>query len=151
MAEELQLKERCEMACTILRKTNDGGDLDPQHLWLVQEAVNGSLTALGWDAFKQLYDSCLKGYKHPWFHDIEHLIRRQGGDVYWKGLHVEHYDSPWCWTEEGKKHAEELAKRCRHLESIGIIVSDSTAIWYWERYEGVKANENDKEATRATG
>ncbi len=40
---ELDVNTRCEMSCEILRKANDGDDLDPRHLWLVQEAVNGHL------------------------------------------------------------------------------------------------------------
>jgi len=147
----MELKERCDMACKILQKTNDGDDLSPDHLWLVQEAVNGHLTDPGWDAFKVLYDSAMKGYVHPWFHGIEHLIRRQGGYVYWKGANVEHYDSPWCWTDEGKKAAEELAVRCRHLESIGVAINTGNTIWHWEKYEGVKANENDKKEASPAG
>jgi len=140
---EMKLHERCEMAVKILKKTHDGDILDPQHLWLVQEAVNGSLNDEGWKSFQELYDSTMKGYTPPWFHGIEHLIRRQGGYVYWKDQQVEHYDSPWCWTDDGKKSAEELAARCRHLESIGVAVNTGNAIWHWERYEGVK-DENDK-------
>lgn len=133
---KMELSKRCNMACEILRKTNDGDDLDPQHLWLVQEAVNGFLNDQGWEAFQELYDNALKGYKHPWFHGIENLIRRQSGYVYWKGHQVEHYDSPWCWTDDGKKSAEELAARCRHLENIGVEVNTGNAIWHWERYNG---------------
>ena len=32
---EINLTERCEMACEILQATNDSDDLDPQRLWLV--------------------------------------------------------------------------------------------------------------------
>ncbi len=129
---EMELDERCKMACKILQDTNDGDDLDPQHLWLVQEAVNGHLNDKGWEAFCELHESVEKGgYKPPWFHGIENLLRRQRGDVYWKGKLVENYDSPWCYSPEGKKQAEELANRCRHLESIGVELNTQNVIWRW--------------------
>jgi len=129
---ELGLHARCEMSCEILQKTNDGDDLDPQHLWLVQEAVNGHLNDKGWAAFQELYDNVKAGYKPPWFHGIENMLRRQSGYVFWKGKIVEHYDSPWAYSPDGKKHAVELASRCRHLESIGVEVSMRNAVWLWE-------------------
>ena len=106
---EINLTERCEMACEILQATNDGVDLDPQHLWLVQEWVNETLNEKGEQTFHELYQNVKQGYKPPWFHDIENLLRCQNGYVYWKGKQVEHYDSPWAYSSEGKKSAEELA------------------------------------------
>jgi len=135
---EMEIHERCEMACDILHKTNDGDDLDPQHLKLVEMAVNGFLNDKGWEAFKELYESVKKGYIAPWFHGIENMRRTEVGYVYWKGKQVEHYDSPWAYSADGKKSAEELAARCRHLESIGVEVSTSTTIWNWEKYQAKK-------------
>ena len=37
----------CDKACEILQRTNDGDDLAPNHLWLVQEMVNGHLNERG--------------------------------------------------------------------------------------------------------
>ena len=148
---EMELDKRCRLAIEILQKTHDGDELDPQHLWLVETAVNGGLNDKGWEAFQDLYNSALEGYHPPWFHGIENLIRRQGGYVYWKGQNVEHYDSPWCYSEEGKKAAEELARRCRHLEAIRVEVCTTNAIWHWEKWEGVKANENIEKTQTITG
>lgn len=124
----------CDKACEILRRTNDGDDLSPEHLWLIQEMVNGHLNELGEQEFEKLYRSVLAGYRKPWFHGIEHLTSDHEGYVRWKGEVVEHYDSPWRWTEEARKQAEEVARRCRHLESIGVAPSTATVIWLWENY-----------------
>jgi len=129
------MSETCEMAITILQKTNDGDDLDPMHLKLVELAVNDFLNEEGKATFRKLFDDVNKGYEPPWFHGIENMRRSQQGYIFWKGKEVEHYDSPWAYTLDGKKSAEELAVRCRHLESIGVAVSTSTAIWRWEQYQ----------------
>lgn len=128
----------CEKACEILQKTRDGEDLSPEHLYLVQEMVNGHLNELGEQEFEKLYKSVQEGYKKPWFHGIEHLTLDHVGYVYWKGKAVEHYNTPWCWSAEGKAAAEELARRCRHLEGLGINPTCHAAIWEWEKYEKMK-------------
>lgn len=125
-----------ERAIEILRRTNDGDDLAPEHLGLVELAVNGRLNDAGTLAFEELYRNAIKpeAYTRPWFHGIEHLTRDQQGYVLWKGKQVEHYDSPWCYSEEGKQSAEELARRCRHLESLGEDPDNHKIIWRWEDY-----------------
>ena len=125
----------CDKACEILRRTNDGDDLSPEHLWLLQEMVNGHLNELGEQEFEKLYQSALAGYQKPWFHGIEHLTTDHEGYVRWKGKVVEHFNSPWRWTEEARKQAEEVARRCRQLESIGVPHSTTTAVWLWENYQ----------------
>jgi hypothetical protein len=132
---EMDLDERCKMAGDILQKTNDGDDLDPLDLKLVESAVNGFLNDDGWEAFRKLNDSVNQGYVAPWFHGIENMRRTEQGYILWKGKRVEHYDSPWAYTPDGKKSAEELADRCRHLENIGVEVNTSTTIWNWEKYQ----------------
>jgi hypothetical protein len=62
------------------------------------------------------------------------MRRTHGGYILWKGKRVENYDSPVAYTADGKKNAEELAARCRHLESIGVEVNPTTAVWQWEKY-----------------
>ena len=128
----------CDKACKILHDTRDGEDLSPKHLWLVQEMVNGRLNEKGKQAFEQLYQSVLAGYKKPWFHDIENLTIDHVGYVYWKGSVVEHYDSPWEWSTEAKKAAEEVAIRCRHLESIKVELSIRNVIFDWFKYDPLK-------------
>jgi len=44
-------KTNCEMACEILLVTNDGDELSPEHLMLLQDAVNGVLNEKGNQVF----------------------------------------------------------------------------------------------------
>ena len=75
-----QVHEVCEQACSILQATHDGDDLDPTHLWIIQEAVNGNLNEKGLGVFKEVYDQVTSGkYQKPWFHGIEHLTRDHEG------------------------------------------------------------------------
>lgn len=115
-----------------MQATNDGDDLAPSHLWILQEAVNGHLNEKGMAVFKEVHDQVTSGkYKKPWFHGIEHLTRDHEGYVYWKGSHVEHYSFGSKYDEEAKA-AEELARRCRILESRGIKPTCGTAVWLWK-------------------
>jgi len=123
-----------DKACEILRRTRDGEDLSPEHLWMVQEMVNGRLNELGEQEFEKLYQLALQGYKKPWFHGIENLTIDHAGYVFWKGKVVEHYNSPWKWSAEAKAAAEDLARRCRHLESLGVEPTTTSAVWEWEKY-----------------
>ena len=118
------------MALEIIQKTNDGNDLAPEQLSLVEAAVNGWLTESGEVAFHQLYESVEKGYVKPWYHNIENLTQDQEGFIYWKGEHVEHYS--FQDYEKADEEAHELSRRCKILESRGIKPTAITAIWKWE-------------------
>ena len=118
------------MALEIIQKTNDGNDLAPEHLSMVEAAVNGWLTESGEVAFQQLYESVVKGYVKPWYHNIEHLTQDHEGFIYWKGEHVEHYS--FQDYEKADEEAHELSRRCKILESRGIKPTAITAIWKWE-------------------
>jgi hypothetical protein len=54
-----------EPALEILRATRDGDDLAPQHLALLQAAVNGHLSKKGQAAFQELVESVRNGYTPP--------------------------------------------------------------------------------------
>ncbi len=43
----METSVRCNMACEVLQKTNDGEALAPGHLWLLQEWVNDQLNEKG--------------------------------------------------------------------------------------------------------
>ena len=124
-------KRPIDMAIEIIQSTHDGDDLAPEHLSLVQGAVNDWLTPEGKLAFQELYQSVKKGYVKPWFHGIENLTNDHEGYVNWKGLRVEHYNLSWAYSEEAKKSAEQLADRCRQLEAKQMPVNCTTAIWRW--------------------
>lgn len=125
-----------DMAIEILQKTNDGNDLYPLDLALIQKVVNSSVFGISEQdevAFSDLYARVTAGYKKPWFHGIENLTIDHEGFVYWKGKQVEHYAlRNFAFTEYGKKEAEELARRCKIVESRGQEVNCSTVIWSWE-------------------
>jgi len=120
-----------DKACAILRATHDGNDLAPEHLSIVQAAVNRGLSETGEVAFEKLYQDVLAGYRKPWFHGIEHLTLDPEGYVYWKSQQVEHYNMPWAGSEEARPQAEELAERCRTLEGRGLPVNTTTIVWRW--------------------
>ena len=125
-----------DMAIEILQKTNDGNDLHPQDLGLVQFIVNESVWGVAEQdecAFSDLYARVTAGYKKPWFHGIENLTIDHVGFVYWKDVIVEHYKlNNFAFTEDGKVEAEELARRCRAVEDRGDKVSWNSVIWDWE-------------------
>lgn len=75
------------------------------------------------------------------FLDIENLTKDGEGYVYWKGVHVEHYSFRYEQATEERAAAEGLARRCQHLESIGIPVGSGTVTWRWDWYAGIKTRE----------
>ena len=126
-------KDFSEKAVEILRASGDGDTLSPTHLKLVELAVNGFLNEAGETAFDELHRNATKpaGYTIPWFHDIEHLTRDHSGYVRWKGIAVEHYESPWCYTADARAAAEDVAQCCRLLDSIGETPTITKVAWQW--------------------
>ena len=124
--------EVTDRACAILQATNDGDDLDPSHLKLLENAVNGFLNELGEAAFEELYQSALKGYKKPWFHGIENMTIDNDGFVKWRGKNVEHYTLSWAYSIEARDQALELARRCVILEARGETPTMARTVWTWE-------------------
>ena len=122
-----------DMACAILQKTNDGDDLAPEHLGMLESAVNGFLTEKGEVVFTELYDSVMKGYTKPWFLGVENFTQDLEGYVYYKSVHVEHYSH--MSHDEALKELKELERRCLYLESKGITPNSKTAIWKWNKEE----------------
>lgn len=118
-----EIHSDCELACQILEKTNDGNDLSPEHLKLLEMAVNGILNDRGKQAFRALHKQVTEGnYVKPWFMGIKHVTVDHEGYVYWKGVQVEHFtlsikDNDW------KKDTEELAALCLWLEKQNIEVN----------------------------
>ena len=67
-----------DKACTILEKTNDGSNLTPQHLKLIENAVNGFLNEKGLKAFDELYKTVADGkYQRPDYLGVEFMDRDQ--------------------------------------------------------------------------
>jgi hypothetical protein len=125
--------ELCDKAIDIIKATDDGDRLDPRHLKLVEMAVNGELSERGIETFNELHKTVITtGYVKPFFHGIEHLTIDNEGFVYWKGKEVEHYNLSWAYSDEAKKQAIELARRCKIIEERGEIPSTLNAVWKWE-------------------
>lgn len=120
-----------DRALDILQRANDGDDLVPFDLWLVQEAVNGHLSERGRQAFLDLCARVEAGYRVGWLHGIEHLVMAPDGYVSWKGEIVEHYDERLRTSEDGRRQAIEIARRCRILEERGEPVNSATVVWNW--------------------
>lgn len=122
-----------DKAIAVLQKTNDGNDLDPIDLALVEVAVNGHLEAKGIKVFEKLYESVEGGtYKHPWFHGQENMLIDHEGYVYWKKEKIEHFTPHWAFSKGTGKHAAELSRRCKILEVKGIVPTTDEVIWRWK-------------------
>ena len=129
------MTKNCDLAIDILRKTNDGDDLHPNDLYLVECAVNGFLTEKGQHAFDKLHsDVVFDAYESPFknaYWGIEHLRIDEVGYVYWKDAQVEHYTPGWCWSEKAHQAALELAELCKGIEAEGLTVTGSEV---WKRF-----------------
>jgi hypothetical protein len=120
-----------DRALDILRRTNDGNDLIPFDLWLVQQAVNGRLDERGCHAFTEPCGRVYAGYRIGWLHGIEHLVMAPDGYVSWRDEIVEHYDEHLRTSGNGRRQALEIARRCRILEERGDPVTSTTVVWTW--------------------
>lgn len=127
----IDVHERCEIACEILQRTNDGDDLAPEHLYLLQELVNGNINDRGVTLCRQIHSQVMTGnYHKPWLCGVENLTQDHEGYVYWRGQHVEHYSHQKY--EDMKRDAVELSRRCLLLEALGQEVNTYNVIWKWK-------------------
>ncbi|HEV2327636.1 MAG TPA: hypothetical protein VGY56_02480 [Verrucomicrobiae bacterium] len=113
----------CDKSIVILCRTNDGNNLAPIHLKLVELAVNGWLSEQGEVAFEELYQSVLKGYTKPWHCGVEHVTKDHEGYIYWKGVRIEHFS--FHSYDDVRKATEALGAACRHLEATNQSISFS--------------------------
>lgn len=127
-------KSMHDQAIEILQKTNDGNDLAPEHLKLLEMTVNGLINEAGEIAFEELYQNVMKGYKRPWFHGIEHLTKDHEGYVHWKNVEVEHYSFS-DYEQEGRAAAE-LADICREIEARGGQVTSGNVMKVYDERRG---------------
>lgn len=119
------MTQHIDKALAIISRTNDGNDLSPPHLALLESVVNhgeGNLTPLGKETWDKMYSDVLAGtYKKPWLHGQEHLTKNHDGYVLWKGKTVEHYSYRDAAAEATA--AKELATVCRTIEARGQEVT----------------------------
>lgn len=128
-----------ELTLEILQATNDGNKLRPWQLDLLQTAINNKLTEDGERLFRLLYQVVQEGTQWQYFslstlverlnnpdtpipvialHGVPHLDYDNRGNIYWKGMCVEHYTHPT--SSEMADSARRLGQRCQHLEDLGI-------------------------------
>ena len=132
---------RCEEACQILERTDDGNTLAPEELSLLQGAVNDVLNEYGEKIWKELHTAVMKEtfipFKDRWFRgivDITADLAGAGGGLWilYKGKQIEHYDMPWAYTEEALTSLIELKKRCVTVEESGQEINTTNVIWKWD-------------------
>jgi hypothetical protein len=115
-----------EQALQVLRATDDGDELAPRDLWLLERVVNhgrGRLGARDLARWNEVVDlTSRNAYGQSWLHGVEHLTKTQQGNVCWKGCSVEHY-SFGDRLEEERAAAHRLGACCRFLEANGREVS----------------------------
>lgn len=112
-----------DKAIKILEKTNDGNDLAPQHLKLIENGVNGFLNDKGVAAVDELYELVEAGqYKRPAYLGVEFMDRDLEGYVYFKGTQVEHYSSFYAYSEMAKMDLTVLQSQCLFLEENNIPI-----------------------------
>lgn len=75
------------------------------------------------------------------------LTKDGEGYVYWKGRHVEHYS--FERSDEGREREEQAARDlircCEFLESIGVVPTARTAIWFWSWFEALTLDHKKRE------
>jgi len=138
----MDIQARSEMCCDIIGATKDGDLLSPFELKLVEDGINGFLNVQGYKALEDLHKSILIDktfipYNERSFRGIKHLTadsKGAGGGLWinWKGKNIEHYNTPFAYSDEGLEELKELERRCLSLEGRNIDVDISTVIWNWE-------------------
>ena len=116
-------------AIKILRKTHDGDKLAPEHLHLLQAAVNNNLTETGLKAFYEIYNAVINNqYQIPWLHNIKDLIIKHDAYSFTKTPPNERHNLPL--SQNSINSLKTLGKTCEHLENIGVPITINTTIWY---------------------
>ncbi len=138
----METQERSETCCNIIEATKDGDELSPHELKLIEDGVNGFLNDEGYKALKDLHNSVIVEktfipFNKRSFRGFEHITtdsKGAGGGlwIYWKGIYIEHYNTPYAYSDEGLEELKELERRCLSLEGRNIEVNSNTVIWGWK-------------------
>ena len=123
----------------IIAGTLDGNQLSPQHLTLIQSAVNGFSSEKELDELKQIHQLVKEGKYTNWFHNIEHLTLDHSDFIRWKGRVVAQHTSET--TEEEKAAVKEIHSRCLYVESLSLTPNKWNCDFYWdETYKNLKSD-----------
>lgn len=128
-----------DKALKIIQNTNDGDELSPNHLYIVQQVVNGLATEYELETFNKIHEDVVNGcYKKPWLCGIEHMTADHEGYIYYKGHRVEHY------SFEGFKSRQKLIDeltwlqdKCIHAEKLRLPINTLIIIWYNELWSDI--------------
>ncbi len=135
-----------ELCLEILQRTHDGRDLGAQHTALIQSGANRRLDSDGKKRLRQLHKSVAVGsYVKPWLAGVTHVTRDQLGYVFWKGQQIDHFSCHLMTPGQVAQKARRLARKCRHLESLGLPVTWSSYFNYWLQEMKVGCSEEFKQ------
>jgi|APSaa5957512535_1039671.scaffolds.fasta_scaffold00325_80 hypothetical protein len=112
---EEESKSIGDQVTEILHNTNDGDDLSPSHLHLLQIAMNGGISEAGEVELQKVYKEVKDGnYEPDAFYGIKGMSQDHEGYILWHGKQIEHYsfDDP----HEEKESAEILHANILDLE-----------------------------------
>lgn len=116
---------------TILLSTNDGDDLSPFHLRMIELVINNGEKILNEDGlveWNKLYNDCKnKQYTKPFHFGVEHMTKDHTGFIYFKGIQVEHFSH--SSGEDELKDTQELADWCMDQEKQGLKISAGKAMF----------------------
>lgn len=102
----------------IIELTNDGDKLSPNQLGLTELAVNGRLNELGLKKLDELYNKVINNEDYTeWLNNITFMTIDHEGYVYFKRKDLEHYNTPWAYSEEGIMETLRLQKICILMEN----------------------------------
>jgi len=122
------LQDILETCLEILEATQDGEDLSPHHLQLVERGANHWLDEVERAELRQLADDVRLGYEKPWLHNIEYLTIDNDGVVSWKGEPVDHYSLNWAFSSAASEVSQRLAESCLELEKSGKPVTGRAVV-----------------------
>ena len=121
----------------ILQLSNDGDDLAPEHLKLIEISANHGLNKRGEQELQDIYNNLKEGkYKAPWFMGVSGMTQDHEGYIYYHGKHVEHYtNSAFENAEAIKKDLIELKNRCELLIKNNVEVTAGNTVWLWGNHD----------------
>lgn len=126
----------------ILAGTSDGSQLSPQHLTLIQSAVNGFSSKEELEDLKQIHQLVKAGKYTNWFHNIKHLTLDHNGFIHWKEKVVAQHT--FETSEDEKTAVKEIQSRCLHIESLKLKPTKWNCDFYWdETYKNLEPNSID--------
>ena len=108
-----------DMVIEILQRTDDGNDLAPFHLRLMEIVANKEVSETGLEELEKVYQSVCEGrYEKPFLYGIPHITRDHDGYILYKGKIVEHYSN--MSPEEERRRLEKLAADCEKADMAGM-------------------------------